>query len=327
LRIRLFAFVTLALVVGGCSTTKAPTFVTPDLPAGFPNHTPSEIVSNIAIASEGLDSLKSKSRIRFDTPERRGSVNLNIAYRKSDSLFASVRITFGIEAARVLITPDSFFVYQRVGKKLYFGEAEMIKVFFPTPAPMDELFPSLTGTIIPDQSAEWQVRADSSYYYLVSGDGRQTYTVDPRIWRVVNMEARSAGGQVVETRTFSDFDWFGSSILPRRLEATRPMDGQKVWVYHRSIEVNPPELSLTFKTGKISERILVRQRTSDSILIWARPRSDRRYMIEHDPMTDQGQRADQGPRINRGPRIDFGPQIDVGPHIDFGPHIDRGPRF
>jgi len=140
----------------------------------------------------------------------------------------------------------------------------MIKVFFPTPAPLDELFPSLTGTIIPDLAEEWQVRSDSLYYYLVSGDGRLTYTVDPRIWRVVNMEARSAGGQVVETRKFSDFDWFGSSILPRRLEATRPIDGQKVWVYHRSIEVNPTELSLTFKTGKISERILVRRRARES---------------------------------------------------------------
>ena len=150
MRIGPIALVTLTLVVSSCSTTRAPTFVAPDLPAGFPNHIRSEIVSNIAIAAEGLDSLKSKSRIRFETPERKGSVNLNIAYRKSDSLFASVRITFGIEAARALITPDSFFVYQRVDKKLYFGEAEMIKVFFPTPAPIEELFPNLTGTVIPD---------------------------------------------------------------------------------------------------------------------------------------------------------------------------------
>ena len=74
------------------------------------------------------------------------------------------------------------------------------------------------------------------------------------------MEARSTAGQVTETREFSDFDWFGSRILPRRVEATRPEDGQRVWVYHRSIEVNPPELPLAFETGKISERILVRPR-------------------------------------------------------------------
>ncbi len=257
---RLIGFATLALLVGGCATTKVSTFITPDLPPGFPDHQLSEIVANVEVASGGLVSLKSKSRIRYDIPDRKGSANLNISFRKSDSLLASVRIAFGIEAARALITSDSFFVYQRIGRKLYYGEAEMIKAFFPMPAPMAELFPSLTATIIPDPAEEWQVTVDSLYYYLVSGDRRQTYTVDPRIWRIVNMEVRSAEGQVVETRSFSDFDWFGSSILPRRIVAVRPVDGQKIWVYHRSIEVNPSELSLTFDTNSVSERILVRRK-------------------------------------------------------------------
>jgi hypothetical protein len=254
-------FLLVAFVLSSCSTTKAPTFVSPDLPAGFPDHSPNEIVSNVALASKGFGSFKSKSRIRFESLDEKGSANLNISHRKSDSLFASVRITFGIEAAKALLTPDSFFVYQRVGKKLYFGEAEMIKVFFPQPAPVDELFPSLTGTVTPDPTVDWQVRADSLYYYLISGDRRQSYTVDPRIWRVVNMEARLADGRLEEIRTFSEFDQFGPDVLPRRLEAERPLDGQKVWIYHRSIQVNPPELSMTFKIGNQAERILVRPST------------------------------------------------------------------
>jgi hypothetical protein len=256
--VRSVGFLSVALLLSSCSTTKTSTFVSPELPSRFPDHTQSEIISSVTAASAGLGSIKSKSRIRFDTPDQKGSANLNIAYRKSDSLFASVRITFGIEAAKALITPDSFFVYQRIGKKLYYGKAEMIKAFFPTPAPIEELFPNLTGTVVPDTTTEWQIRSDSLYYYLSSGDGRQSYTVDPRIWRVVGMETRSADGRIVETRSFTEFDQFGSRILPRRIEATRPEDGQKVWVYHRSIDVNPPDLQLEYETGEIKERILVR---------------------------------------------------------------------
>jgi len=236
------------------------TFVSPDLPSGFPNHTASEIIAYVESDAEALESLTSKTRIRYQTPDKNGSVNLNIAFRKSDSLFASVRVTFGIEAARALITRDSFFVYDRVRKKLYHGEAKMIKAFIPTPAPLDELFPGMTGTMAPDRAEKWKVSSDSLYYHLVSVDGLRSYSIDPRIWKVVRMEVRGRGGEIVEERVFFDFDRFGLYVIPRRIEASRPGEGEKVSVYHRSVELNPDELSLNLKLGKISERILVRSR-------------------------------------------------------------------
>jgi hypothetical protein len=246
-----------ASLLAGCSATEKTRFTPPPIPAEFPKHSVATIIENVHGASGDFETLKSKSRIRFETPDRRESVNLNIQHRRSDSLVASVRVTFGIEAARALVTRDSFFVYERVSKKLYFGEAHMINAFFPTPAPLDELFPSMTGMMVPGASADWQVSSDSLYYYLASSDGTLTYKVDPRIWRVVQYTVQSPAGEVVEERIFAEFDLFDSRILPRRIEAVRPGEGRHVWIYHRSIELNPEELSLSFKTGGISEKILV----------------------------------------------------------------------
>lgn len=253
----------LACVVAaaGCSSTKTPVLVLPEIPGEFPNHTRAEILTNVAESSDGYHSFKSKTRVRLQTTEEDESANLNIQYRRGDTLFASLRVTFGIEGAKTLITTDSFFVYRPIGNKLYYGEAAMVAAFFPTPAPLDELFPNLTGTVVPKVSERWQISADSVYYYLVDDDHRTTYAVDPRLWRVVRLEKRSAAGTIEEIRTYSDFDQFGYYIVPRRIEATRPVERRKISVYHRDVEINPEELSLDFRIGDVDERILVSRRS------------------------------------------------------------------
>ena len=251
-----------ASLLTGCTSTKESTYVLPAIPSTFPDHPAPEILARVHASTDTLRAVRTKTRIRYETPEDDGSANLNIDYRRGDTLRASIRVTLGIEGGKALVTRDSFFVYNRVSKKLYYGEAEAVRAFFPTPAPISELFPSMTGALEPDPAIGWQVTADSSYYYLVNETAGLRYTVDPRIWRVVEMQQSSWSGEIEEIRRFTDFDEFGAALIPRRIEAERPRDGQKIRVYHRSVEVNPPSLFLKLDEGDVKERILVRPRES-----------------------------------------------------------------
>lgn len=253
---RLALFAAALLLLAGCGTTR-PSFVAPGMPPGFPNHSASFISRAVEKATQPLTSFASKSRMRFKTPEESRSVNLEIKYRRADTLLVSARVTLGIEAFRSLITPDSFFVYDRLNKKLYHGPASEAYLLLPTPGPLDEMFESITGTIEVDANADWQVSHDSSYYYLVTGDLTKSVTVDPRLWRVIESEARTSSGDLIERRTYSDFDLFSGYVIPRRVEVDRPLAGERFQVYHRSFSVNPRPLTFDFDVGRVDENILV----------------------------------------------------------------------
>lgn len=244
------------LVAAGCGSSR-PAFVAPEIPRGFPNHDQGSIVDAVESSAKRFESIETRSRMRFETPTESRSVNLDIKYRRSDSLLVKAKVTLGIEAVRSLVTPDSFYVYERLSNKLYRGAVEQAYRLLPIPGPIGDMFASLAGVVEVNQRMDWQVSHDSLYYYLVTTDGTRSVTVDPRLWRVVQLEDRTSSGDLVERRTFTDFDSFGRFIVPRRIEVERPLDRERFQVYHRSVVVNPENLSLRFEIGKVDENILV----------------------------------------------------------------------
>ena len=244
------------LIVAGCAASRPP-FISPDLPAGFPNHDQTYIAGAVEAAVQPFVAVETRSRMRFETPDENRSVNLDITYRRADSLLVKARVTLGIEAVRSLVTPDSFFVYDRLSKRLYRGAVDQASRMLPIPGPLDELFASIAGAVEIDQRTDWQVTHDSLYYYLTTTDRTRSLTVDPRLWRIVRLEDKTSSGDLIERRTFSDFDSFGDFVVPRRIEVERPLAGERFQVYHRSVEVNPARLSFRFDVGRVDENILI----------------------------------------------------------------------
>lgn len=244
------------LIAAGCASSR-PEFVAPDLPAGFPNHDRRHIVNAVEAAVRPFVAVQTQSRMRFETPHENRSVNLDVAYRRSDSLLVKARVTLGIEAMRSLVTPDSFFVYDRLNRRLFHGAVDQAYRLLPIPGPIDEMFASIAGAVAVDRRIDWQVSHDSLYYYLNTTDGTMSATVDPRLWRVVRLEDKTSSGDLIERRTFTDFDSFGAFVVPRRIEVERPLAGERFQVYHRSVRVNPEQLSFRFEVGRVDENILV----------------------------------------------------------------------
>jgi hypothetical protein len=230
------------------------------MPAEFPNHDRNAIISAVSLAVESFHGLETKSRMRFETPTENRSVNLEIKYRRADSLLVKAKVTLGIEAVRSLITPDSFFVYDRLSKRLYEGAVDQAYRLLPTPGPLDEMFESIAGLIQVEQEEDWRISHDSLYYYLSTPDRTTMLTVDPRLWRVVRLEDKTSTGDLIERRTFEDFDRFGEFVVPRRIEVERPLVGEHYQVYHRAVQVNPEPMSFRFEIGRVDERVLVTER-------------------------------------------------------------------
>ncbi len=257
-RLTLSGMVLTVLWMAGCVSSRFHVDNRPDLPDAFPNHTVAQIQQQIRTASaDTLVAYTAKASLSIRTPEQSGSVTAKMMHRRSDSLFMTVSPGLGIEAARMLVTPDSFFVHDRINKQLNYGALEFASAFIPVSLTGDDVFRNLLGLILPETDVAWTLDTDSSYYHLRDPSGRRRYIIDPSVWRVVRYEERTAQGDLLEARTFTEYDRFDEVYLPRRIILQRPLDDTSLSIYYRELTLNPPTLSFTWHVEDSVERVLI----------------------------------------------------------------------
>jgi hypothetical protein len=226
-----------------------------EVPAEFPGHTAEQIRNNIWQTARPVESFRSEARIELRMPEEnvRGTSTI---YERGDSLLMVVRGPLGVEVARALATPDSFFLHDRVQNVLFFGPAAAAERYFPGAGSPEELMAGVLGLVEPGPETPWRVRADDRYYYLDSPDRTETYTVDPAIWRVIRYELRSAAEQRLELREYSAFDVIEGVALARRVVLDSPATGAGMTLEHVRLTVNPDNPPIRFSPTGATRRPL-----------------------------------------------------------------------
>jgi len=242
--VRLFALtVSLSLLIVSCSGSGR-TATAPGLPDRFPNHSPDEVRTRIAGASDTLHAYTAEARVSVQTPQQNRSFNAVVRHRRADSLFMRVSL-FGVEGGRLLLTPDSVFFYDARKAVLRVGPVEATQNLFPAPVSSADFFENMLGVLAPDRRTNWSVAADSTLYYVSAPSDRRRYTVDPTHWRVVRYEERAPDGTVRQKRLFSNFRRVGGVLLPARVIFERPAANVRAVVRYQSMTLNPSDLSFS----------------------------------------------------------------------------------
>lgn len=247
----------LGLAAAGCSGARRTTDVRPDLPDAFPNHSLVQIRGHLTAAADTLTGFSAKASLALRTPDQSASVSATIQHRRADSLYMSLSPGLGIEAARALVTPDSFYVYDRLKKRLTYGSLAYAAAFLPVPLAGDDVLRSLLGLTVPEADVDWRVEPDSGFYHLTDPSGLRRYVVDPARWRVVRYEAHTPDGQLYDVREYAEFDRVEGLILPRRVVFERPLDDTRARIFYRDLDLNPETLSFSFSVSDDAERVLI----------------------------------------------------------------------
>jgi len=255
--IRPLAFLILLAMVGSaCSSVpKVTTTAERRISDNFPGHSAQAIQENVGQDLLNIRSFRSKTIVNIDSPQQKQTITAKMEHRASDSLTATITINLGIEVARSLATPDSFFVYDRIRKRLYHGSNEFALSQIPVSGEYDELFPNLTGLIAPEINDNWTVVADSVRYIITRPDKKLEWQVDPGFWRVTERTEYDEQGEVLERRSFSAYMDIDGIPIPRKIVLSRPQDETVVQFVHQSITLNPADLELSFEPGRINNTI------------------------------------------------------------------------
>lgn len=253
-RYLLLLTICLVAVLSGCSSSRPATTSRPALPSGFPSHTAAEIHQLMLHGTDTLQAYRATARLTVRSPEQNGTFSAEMHHRRQDSLYLTLSPGLGIEAARALVTPDSFFVYNRIKQRLTFGSLQGAAPNLPPVLTTGNLFATLTDLLVPPSDTDWRVHADSAYYHLRSPDERRRYVVDPTTWRVVRYEERGPSGELVEERLFSRFERVGGLHLPRQIVFRRPQENSSAVITFRKRTFNPAQLRLALNVPSSAER-------------------------------------------------------------------------
>lgn len=248
------AITALLVTVAGCAPSRRLAERPTELPDRFPRHSLEEIDQLIRVDTDTLTAFRGKASLALRSPQQSGQFSADIRSRRDDSLYLSISPGLGIEAARALVTPDSFFLYNRIENEVTYGSIDRAAEFLPAPLASGDLFRNLLGLSVPEVGPGWQLEATEDRYLLRDPSGLQTYVIDPALWRIVRYEARTPDGVLVEERTYSDFDRFDGVFLPRQIVFERPAEEILASIYYRDLALNPREMSFPFRTSPAARR-------------------------------------------------------------------------
>lgn len=246
-----------AVLVAACGGSRPDDTAVRALPDAFPNHTVEQVQMFVTEHGDSLSSFKARASVSVKSPQQSASFGSSIDFRRADSLYLNVKAMLGIEAARALVTPDSFFVYDRIKRKLYYGDIDKAESVLPIPVAGAGIFELMLGLGFAPGS-NWTMTADTSHYVFQSADRLTHVTVDPRYWRIARYVKRDAGGAVSEERSYSDFSDFDGVVLPRRVVLSRPAEDTYASIYYNRLELNPASLELELSVSDNAERVHVR---------------------------------------------------------------------
>ena len=225
------------------------------MPESFPDHSKATIIDAIQLSTDTLTAFEGEARLQLNSPFQDGRFRSTIRQERGDSLWMNVRATLGIEAARMLVTPDSFFVYNRIDNELASGSVQGAQRVFPVPVSGDELFTNLLGIVTPNDSIDWTLTHDDDLYHFDSPDERYRYSVDPSLWRVVRFVERDADGSVLDERIFSDHTTIDGVVVPNRIVLRRPPDDVRAVFTYRSLTLTPESLSFSLDASSDAKRV------------------------------------------------------------------------
>lgn len=121
-----------------------------------------------------FDSFKAKFSIRYTKGSDKSNFKGNIRMKKDSVIWVSIAPVFGIEMARIMITPDSVKVIDRHNKSYLKADYNYVNRYLDSAMGFKMLQSFLIGNDFSSyEDAEWQVKIDDGLYRLSSVNRRK----------------------------------------------------------------------------------------------------------------------------------------------------------
>ncbi|MEM9821084.1 MAG: DUF4292 domain-containing protein [Bacteroidota bacterium] len=172
--------------------------------------------------------LSAKAKISFKDNSQSRKATANIRLRKDSVLWMNVK-KLGIEAARILITPDSIYIVDRIHKEYAIGDFSLVQQQYHLPANFDLLQNMILGNPLLLSGVKLQTAIVEDQYHLASSNDENP-TRD--YWL-------SGLNHVLEKMIFLDFR--NNRKVQVELSDYKALDEYEYFSYFRRLNLSSPE--------------------------------------------------------------------------------------
>lgn len=229
----------LVLMWVGCSNSRHVLDSKTPLQGDFPGHSIESILDQLPPFPTSLDNVQLEAKVAVASPELEGQITALVNIKRGDSVYASIKFPLGIEGARVLITKDSAFTYDRLQNTVFRASRDHMKEVLPGAFLELDMLETLLGFVSPAPEIPWRKENDDTRYYLYSPGDNVRYTIDPVKWRVEQVQYRNPNGVVVEQRWYQDFKVVSGIEIPQRVILVQSEESTRLLINLVNLKKNP----------------------------------------------------------------------------------------
>ena len=174
-----------------------------------------------------FETLSAKAKIVVRDKTSHNSFHTHCRIKKDSLIWISVSPALGIEVGRMIITPDSVKLFDRVHRKYVVTDLSFIRNKYDLPVEFDVIQKLMIGNIFNYDEERAEAQIDSNLYQLKSDNGNELVTIwlNPEEFSINMMDILDKDG---DQRIFVKFDDY------KRIES-------KLFSYRREIKFNSEE--------------------------------------------------------------------------------------
>lgn len=139
-------------------------------------------------------------------------LNANIRMKKDSVIWISASAFLGIEAARLLLTPDSFKMINRLNSTYISSDISSLKKQFGIDLSFKQLQNRLLGDLDLEQS-DWEVSSDSAHYFLTNNNSNAK--INPLYFGVEWSQSKQKNSSI--SLFYSNFTKFNQGYLAQKV--------------------------------------------------------------------------------------------------------------
>jgi Domain of unknown function (DUF4292) len=213
---------------------------------------PSSLVRGLAAAGAGLASMSARGSLSFESPEGSGSVFVQMAMKKPDSLLLRFRGPFGIEGGTLFLSKEKFLFYNAFENRAVTGKpgAGAIRSVVPFDLAPEEIMQVFCGRfpVVPVDENVRHYDVEGGEFHLTVSSGTDTceYWIDPEVMMVIRLRRWDSRGEVLVEAEVKDFLEDEGFTVPRRISMAFPRSRRSIAVFYDRVIVNPQELSFSY---------------------------------------------------------------------------------
>lgn len=224
-----------------CRAKKEAAPVAPGTPAAVTSKTTS--INAINQNAFNFRTLSAKAKIDFNFNNSSTGANLNLRIRNNEVIWMSITAIAGIEVARVMITPDSIKIFNRLQGEYLAKPFSFISQYSSRNVDFNTLQNLLTGNAVRgsvSESSEINING-SEIAVKTTADGMMYDLIFNNLYKLVQNRLQDARGQQL-TALYSDFQSLNGRNLPYSVSLLSNAANRNVRVdiKYSGISVNEP---------------------------------------------------------------------------------------